>query len=52
MEEVKIWFRSLPKFTRTYLVAVFLVTFTITYKLINPAYIILNFNKKLQVKLN
>lgn len=48
--ELKIWFRSIPHFTRTYMVCVTFVAFCITYRLIDPEYIVLDLNHKSQVR--
>ena len=42
--DIQTWFNSVPKFTKCYLISVFFITFTFTYKMINPEYLILDFD--------
>ena len=43
--DIQTWFSSIPKITRGYMVGAFVVTFAITYKMIDPEYLLLDFEK-------
>lgn len=52
MSDIKAMFNSIPPFTRYYMSTVFIISFGMTYGLINPYYLLLDFEsvfKKLQV---
>jgi hypothetical protein len=45
MSELKEFYTSIPPFTRYFMTAVFFTSFGLTYGLINPYYILLDFGK-------
>ena len=45
MSELKEFYKSIPPFTRYFMTAVFLTSFGLTYGLINPYHILLDFEK-------
>lgn len=43
--DIQTWFNSIPKFTKGYMIGVFVITFAVTYKMISPAYLLLDFEE-------
>ncbi len=43
--DIQTWFNSIPNFTKSYMIAVFLTTFAVTYKMINPVNLLLDFEE-------
>lgn len=49
MNDFEQWYKQLPIVTRTYMSVVVLTTFLISFGIINPYYLVLNFDNKMQV---
>ena len=43
--DIQTWFNSIPKITKGYMISVFAITFALTYRMLNPEYFMLDFDK-------